>query len=93
LLSYVVLWVPIIAIFYFLMIAPQRKRQKQVREMLENLKNGDKVVTSGGLLGTIVRVNKEEDSIRLRIATSVEVDLQRSAVTGVVPEAAAGSKS
>ena len=90
-LSYVLLWVPIIAIFYFLMIAPQRKRQKQLREMLDNLKNGDKVITSGGLLGTIVRVNKEEDSIRLRIATSVEVDILRSAVSGVQSDVPAGS--
>lgn len=76
----------IIAVFYFLLIAPARKRQKQTQQMLDNLKNGDKVVTSGGVYGTIVRASQGEDTIRVRIAPSVEVDVARSAITGLQPE-------
>ena len=89
-LSYLFLWIPIIVIFYFLVFAPQRKRQKKVQEMLSGLKNGDKVVTSGGIYGTIVRVNKEEDAIRLRIAPSVEIDVTRSSVSGLQSEPQSG---
>ena len=90
-LSYLVLWVPIIVIFYFLVFAPQRKRQKKVQQMLANLKTGDKVVTSGGIYGTIIRVSKEEDAIRLRIAPSVDIEVTRSSVSGMQPEPQSGS--
>lgn len=90
-LTYLILWGPIIAIFYFLIIAPQRKRQKKVQEMLANLKNGDRVVTSGGILGTIVRVNTDEDSVKLRIAPSVEIEVTRSSVAGLQSDPSAGS--
>src|SRR5206468_1578108 len=63
-------------IFYFLLIAPARKRQKKTQEMLDSLKNGDKVITSGGVYGTIVRAAEGEDPIRIRIATSVEIGLE-----------------
>lgn len=70
--------IPIFFIFYFLVIAPQRKRQKKHAQMLENLKSGDRVVTSGGLYGTVVGVT--DATVQLRIADQVKVDLAKHAV-------------
>lgn len=74
----------IMVIFYFLMIMPAQRRQKKVTEMLKNLKNGDKVITSGGIYGTIVGL--EDDAIQLRIAEQVKVKVSRSAVAGLQAE-------
>jgi preprotein translocase subunit YajC len=74
----------IMGIFYVLLILPQQRRQKKVQEMINTLKNGDKVVTTGGLFGTIVGI--EGDSIQLRIADQVKVKVLRSAVTGLQPD-------
>jgi preprotein translocase subunit YajC len=74
----------IMGIFYVLLILPAQRRQKKTQEMINALKNGDKVVTSGGLFGTIVGL--EGDSIQLRIADQVKVKVLRSAVTGLQPE-------
>lgn len=74
----------IMAIFYVLLILPAQRRQKKTQQMISALKNGDKVVTSGGLLGTIVGI--EGDSIQLRIADQVKVKVLRSAVTGLQPD-------
>lgn len=79
-----VLLVPMIAIFYFLMIRPAQQRQKKVTEMLKNLKNGDKVITNGGIYGTIVGL--EDDSVQLRIAEQVKIKLSRSAIVGLQAE-------
>jgi preprotein translocase subunit YajC len=76
-----VLMIPIMAIFYFMLIMPAQRRQKKVTEMLGNLKNGDKVVTSGGIYGTIVGL--EGDAIQLRIADQVKIKVSRSAVAGL----------
>ena len=74
----------IMVIFYFLMIMPAQRRQKKVNEMLNNLKNGDKVITSGGIYGTIVGL--EGDAIQLRIAEQVKIKVSRSAIAGLQPE-------
>lgn len=74
----------IMAIFYVLLILPAQRRQKKTQEMINALKNGDKVITSGGLYGTIVGI--EGDSIQLRIADQVKVKVLRSAVTGLQPD-------
>ena len=74
----------IMVIFYFLMIMPAQRRQKKVTEMLKNLKNGDKVITNGGIYGTIVGL--EDDSVQLRIAEQVKIKLSRSAIAGLQPE-------
>jgi preprotein translocase subunit YajC len=74
----------IMVIFYVLLILPAQRRQKKTQEMLNALKNGDKVVTSGGLYGTIVGL--EGESIQLRIADQVKVTVSRSAVTGLQPD-------
>ena len=71
-------------IFYFLMILPGQRRQKKVAEMLKNLKNGDKVITNGGIYGTIVGL--EDDAVQLRIAEQVKIKVSRSAVAVVQAE-------
>jgi preprotein translocase subunit YajC len=79
--SLLVPMVAIAAVFYFLMIVPAQRRQKKVNEMLKNLKNGDKVVTSGGIYGTIVGL--EGDAVQLRIADQVKIKVSRSAIAGL----------
>jgi preprotein translocase subunit YajC len=71
----------IFGIFYFLLIRPARKRQKQVQQMLDDLKSGDRVVTSGGLLGTVVEVDRA--TVQVRIADNVKVKITKSAVVGL----------
>jgi preprotein translocase subunit YajC len=74
----------IMGIFYVLLILPAQRRQKKTQEMINALKNGDKVITNGGLFGTIVGI--EGDSIQLRIADQVKVKVLRSAVSGLQPD-------
>jgi len=73
--------VVIFVIFYFLLIRPARTRQKLVQKMLDALKSGDKVITSGGLLGTVVGIDK--GIVQLRIADKVRVDVTRSSIVGL----------
>ena len=72
----------IFAVFYFLVIAPASKQRRKTQEMLSSLKKGDRVVTSGGIYGTIQGV--EAEVVYLKIAENVKVKLQRSAITGVL---------
>lgn len=71
-------------IFYFLLIRPQQKRQKEQEERVRNLAKNDEVITSGGLHGTVVGL--KEKSVLLRIAENVRVEVERSAVTQVVKQ-------
>ena len=70
----------IILIFYFLLIAPARRKQKKHSEMLGALKNGDKVITQGGLHATVTGVS--DDVVQVRIADNVKVDIAKNAVSG-----------
>jgi preprotein translocase subunit YajC len=74
----------IMVIFYFLMIMPAQRRQKKTAQMLKELKNGDKVVTNGGIYGTIVGL--ETDSVQLRIAEQVKIKVARNAIAGLQTE-------
>ena len=74
----------IMGIFYVLLILPAQRRQKETQEMINALKNGDKVIINGGLYGTIVGI--EGDTVQLRIADQVKVKVLRSAVSGLQPE-------
>lgn len=76
-------FVLIIVIFYFLIFRPQQKRVKQQREMLSALRRGDKVVTAGGIFGTISRIEGEHE-LHVEIAPDVVVKLNRGSVTDVV---------
>ena len=74
----------LIAIMYFLMIRPQMKRQKEAKAMIEALAKGDEVVTAGGMLA---KINRLEDAyLTVEIASGVEIRVQRSSVIQVLPK-------
>jgi preprotein translocase subunit YajC len=70
----------VLGIFYFVILLPMKRRQKKVQEFLDALKVGDKVVTSGGIYGSIAKIS--EASIQLQIAPNVRVDVSRAAIVG-----------
>lgn len=70
----------IFAVFYFLLIRPQQKKQREHRLMLESLKTGDQVLTSGGIYGTIVGFG-EDNRIKLKIAENVKIEVARDYIT------------
>jgi preprotein translocase subunit YajC len=71
----------IMVIFYFLMIMPAQRRQRKVADMQRNLKNGDKVITNGGIYGTVVGL--EEEAVQLRVAEQVKMKISRTAIAGL----------
>ena len=76
---------PIVAIglvFYFIVIAPANKQRRKTQEMLSSLKKGDRVITSGGIYGTVQGV--EADVVYLKVAENVKLKIARSAVSGVL---------
>jgi preprotein translocase subunit YajC len=74
----------IMVIFYVLLILPAQRRQRKTKEMLTNLKTGDKVITNGGIYGTIVAL--EDEAVQLRVADQVRIRVLRSAIAGLQPE-------
>ena len=76
----IIMLLAMFAIFYFLLIRPQQKRAKQHKELVENLKSGDQVVTAGGIHGKIVAV--QDDIITLEIASNVRIKVNRSSIVG-----------
>ncbi len=69
------------AIFYFLLIRPQQKRQKALREMINNLKVGDKVITTGGIYGEVAYVG--DKVLHLKIAKDVKITVSKAAIAGL----------
>jgi preprotein translocase subunit YajC len=65
-------------IFYFIVFLPNKKRQKALQDMLDNLKNGDKVITSGGIFGVVAGI--KDDRIQLKIADQVKIEISKSAI-------------
>jgi len=74
----------IIAVFYMLLIRPQQKRQKQLQETISQLKAGDRIVTTGGVIGTITTVR--DTSLLIRSADKSILEIARSAVAGIDEE-------
>ncbi len=74
-------------VLYFLMIRPQMKRAKEVKSMLEALKKGDEVVTAGGVVGRITKVGEAYVTVEVARSggDSIELNLQKSAVTTLLP--------
>ncbi|MFP3998715.1 MAG: preprotein translocase subunit YajC [Desulfosalsimonas sp.] len=86
-------FIPIIlmfVIFYFLLIRPQQKKAKAHQEMINNLKKGDRVVTSGGIHGTITSL--DENSATVEISDKVRVKVTRGSIAGVSQASEAGSE-
>jgi preprotein translocase subunit YajC len=88
----------IFAVFYFLLIRPQQQKQKEMRSMLSALKRGDRVVTGGGILGTVQRVPVVQDKdgkqipsseIEVEIAPNLRVTVLRETITSVIKPVAA----
>lgn len=78
----------IAAIMYFLIIRPQNKRQKEQQKMLDALKKGDRVVTIGGIRGTIVGM--KDDSVLLKVDDSTKLEFSRSSVSGLLEKKGKG---
>ena len=84
-----VTFVLIILIFYFLMIRPQRKRDKEAKAMLDSLKKGDKVVTIGGIHGTVVTV--KDTTVVIKVDDSARIEFSKNAISTVTNKDAAKS--
>ncbi len=74
----------ILLVFYFLMVRPQVKRQKQQRIMLDSLKKGDNVVAAGGVVGTIAGLKNKENTVILKIDDNVKIEVLKSSVSTVI---------
>jgi preprotein translocase subunit YajC len=83
-IQFTVMMVLMIAVFYFLLIRPQQKKQKEHQAMVTKLSAGDEVVTAGGILGKIVEVG--DTFITLEIAENVRIKVQKFQVTSLVPK-------
>jgi preprotein translocase subunit YajC len=83
----------IFVIFYFLLIAPMRKKQKKAQEMLSRLKKGDEVITNGGIFGRITALDEERGFVILQVSDSAKIKVLRSAIAGLAgePETAAAA--
>jgi preprotein translocase subunit YajC len=79
--SFVVLFGPLFLIWYFLVIRPQQSQRRKTQEMLSSLKTGDRVVTSGGIYGTVTGFRNEV--VQLQVAPQLKLDVARSAITGL----------
>jgi preprotein translocase subunit YajC len=77
-------WILIFGVFYFLLIVPQRKRQRALQETIENLKAGDKIVTSGGIVGTITAVR--DTTFLIRSGEKSILEVSRAAISGLAAE-------
>jgi preprotein translocase subunit YajC len=76
----------IVVVMYFLMIRPQQKRQKQHQALVNALKTGDEVVTTGGMYGTVAGVDDRKNVIYLKISQEVKVKIERGSVARVVTD-------
>jgi preprotein translocase subunit YajC len=85
----------IFVVFYFLLIRPQQQKQKTHRNMLDTLRRGDRVVTGGGIVGTVNRVTQGSDEVEVDIAQGVRVKVLRSTISSVVakPDPAAAREA
>lgn len=77
----IVMFVALIAIFYFFLIRPQNKKQKETQKMLSALKKGDKIVTIGGIHGTVFSL--KENSIVVKVDDNAKIEFTRSAIAGL----------
>jgi preprotein translocase subunit YajC len=89
--QFLLLFAPLLAIWFFLVIRPQQQQRKKLQQMLAELKTGDRVVTSGGIYGTIVGFRN--GIVQLQISSQVKIDLARSAITGLASGEAEGASA
>lgn len=82
--SFFLMMIGLFAIFYFLVIRPQNKKQKEHRQMVEALAKGDEVVTAGGVLGKVAAVG--EQFLEVEVADNVTIKVQRHTIAAVLPK-------
>jgi preprotein translocase subunit YajC len=82
--SFIVPMLFMVVIFYFLLIRPQQKKSKEHKALLDNLKKGDRIITSGGLIGTIV--NLDDQIVNVEIADKVRIEMGRPYIAGFAPK-------
>ena len=74
----------IFVLFYFMLIRPQNRKAKEHRELINSLKKGDEIITSGGMLGKVISL--DDQYIKVSLAEGVEINLQRGAISAVLPK-------
>jgi preprotein translocase subunit YajC len=84
LVSFVLPMVFMVVIFYFLLIRPQQKKAKEHKALLDNLKKGDRIITSGGLIGTIVNI--DDQLVNVEVADKVRIEIGRPYIAGFAPK-------
>ena len=80
----------ILVIFYFLLIRPANKKQKALQQMINDLKNGDKVITTGGIRGVVAGIT--DDIIQLKVASNVKIEISRNAVAALQSDQSKGGE-
>ena len=83
-LASLILPIGLVILFYFFLIRPQSKRQKEHRKMVDDLQKGEEVITSGGVLGKVTQIN--DNFIMLEISKDVSLNIQKSAVQSIMPK-------
>ncbi len=82
----------IMVVFYFLLFLPMQRQKKQQKALVDNLKSGDAVVTTGGIVGTVYRINNEDDTLVLQVKPdNIKLQISRAAVSGIASSGIAGS--
>ena len=83
-LASLILPIGLVVLFYFFLIRPQSKRQKEQKQMVNDLQKGEEVLTSGGILGKITNI--KDDFITLEIAKDISITMQKTAVQTIMPK-------
>ena len=83
-MSFVVPMIFMVVIFYFLLIRPQQKKAKEHKALLDNLKRGDRIITSGGMIGTIINI--DDQIVNVEIADKVRIEMARPYIAGFAPK-------
>jgi len=81
----------IFAVFYFLLIRPQQKRMKEHKQVLANLKKGDDVITSGGIIGVVSNIDDNDNTVRIDAGNNVQLSVIKQAISQVNPTKATDS--
>lgn len=88
LMSNIVQFAPMVlifAVFYFLLIRPQQKRQQEVKQQQSQIRRGDKIVTAGGIMGVVTRAQEGNNEIEVEIAQNVRVNIIRTTISTIIP--------
>jgi len=82
--SFMLPMILMVVIFYFILIRPQQRKAKEHKALLENLKKGDRIITNGGIIGTIV--NLDDQIVNLEVADKVRIEMGRPYIAGFAPK-------